>query len=160
MKVSLIVFIVCAMILSVGMPQAAYAKNANVKNPAKAKLSLNTTYNGYDVTGDGKADTIRISSVSLEADEWNVGLKVEINGKKVPNVGIDTNVPSPNARIIEKTKEGSEAGCQTHKKKGISRLIISKKGALLGNASNWGCCRMWSCVNYWRFLYEPDIDAR
>ena len=83
MKVSLIVFIVCAMILSVGMPQAAYAKNANVKNPAKAKLSLNTTYNGYDVTGDGKADTIRISSVSLEADEWNVGLKVEINGKKV-----------------------------------------------------------------------------
>ena len=74
MKVSLIVFIVCAMILSVGMPQAAYAKNANVKNPAKAKLSLNTTYNGYDVTGDGKADTIRISSVSLEADEWNVGL--------------------------------------------------------------------------------------
>lgn len=83
MKVSLIVFIVCAMILSVGMPQAAYAKNANVKNPAKAKLSLNTTYNGYDVTGDGKVDTIRISSVSLEADEWNVGLKVEINGKKV-----------------------------------------------------------------------------
>ena len=54
MKVSLIVFIVCVMILSVGMPQAAYAKNANVKNPAKAKLSLNTTYNGYDVTGDGK----------------------------------------------------------------------------------------------------------
>ena len=48
MKVSLIVFIVCAMILSVGMPQAAYAKNANVKNPAKAKLSLNTTYNGKE----------------------------------------------------------------------------------------------------------------
>lgn len=65
-----------------GNATGGICEKCKCKNPAKAKLSLNTTYNGYDVTGDGKADTIRISSVSLEADEWNVGLKVEINGKK------------------------------------------------------------------------------
>jgi len=37
-------------------------------------------------------------------------LRLEINGKKIPNVGIDTNVPLPDARIIEKTKEGSSIG--------------------------------------------------
>lgn len=79
----MIISIVCIGILSVTLPKMVYAKNARVKNPAKANVSLNTTYNRYDVTGDGKADTIRISSVSLEADEWDVGLKVEINGKEV-----------------------------------------------------------------------------
>ena len=70
------------MILGAGMPQIVYAKGKKVKNPACVNLSMNTTYKGYDVTGDGKADTIRISSINYD-DYYYEGLKVTINGKKV-----------------------------------------------------------------------------
>lgn len=76
----LILFI---MVIGVGMPQRVYAKGEKVKNPTHVNLSLNTSYKEYDVTGDGKADTIRISHISSENGEWDVGLKVTINGKEV-----------------------------------------------------------------------------
>ncbi len=58
------------------------SKKRKVKNPAQVSLSLNTTYTDYDVNGDGERDTIRISSISSDSI-WDVGLEIQINGKKV-----------------------------------------------------------------------------
>ena len=69
--------VVCA---GIAKPQNAFAKNA--KNPSVVKLKLNQTYSKYDVTGDGKADKIRIGC--YKNDEYCIeGLKITINGRTV-----------------------------------------------------------------------------
>lgn len=80
-KKTLALVVAFIIIFGVGMPQMVHAKNRKVKNPALVNLSLNTTYTGYDITGDGKRDTIRISSTSLD-DYLEKGLTVKINGKE------------------------------------------------------------------------------
>lgn len=70
------------LLTGIGIPQTVFAENKTVKNPASVKLSLNQTYTKYDVTGDRKADTIKISNMKKEYDV-NTGIKVTINGKKV-----------------------------------------------------------------------------
>lgn len=83
MKKILCLFIAFTMILGAGMPEMVYARSKKVKNPTVVNLSLNTTYTGYDVNGDGKADTIRISSIKSDDNaEMETGLKVKINGKE------------------------------------------------------------------------------
>lgn len=81
-KKTLVLFGFLVMLLGVGMPQIVQAQNKKAKNPAQVSLSLNTTYTDYDVTGDGERDTIRISSISSDSI-WDVGLEIQINGKKV-----------------------------------------------------------------------------
>ena len=72
-----------AVLLSVAMPQSVLAKSSKkVKNPAMVTLKANKTYTKYDITGDGKADKIKISTGKAYYDVYEK-LTVTVNGKKV-----------------------------------------------------------------------------
>ena len=82
-----------------------YANPSASAAPGSSNISAETRVKTSNLTKTEKE--IEGGSVKITAPTRSDNGKIEINGKKVPNVGIDTNVPSPNARIIEKTKEGS-----------------------------------------------------
>ena len=82
-----------------------YASLSASAVPGSSNISAKTRVKTSNLTKTEKE--IEGGSVKITAPTGSNNGKIEINGKKVPNVGIDTNVPSPNARIIEKTKEGS-----------------------------------------------------
>ena len=82
-----------------------YASLSASAVPGSSNISAETRVRTSNLTKTEKE--IEGGSVKITAPTGSDNGKIEINGKKVPNVGIDTNVPSPNARIIEKTKEGS-----------------------------------------------------
>ena len=82
-----------------------YANPSASAAPGSSNISAETRVKTSNLTKTEKE--IEGGSVKITAPTGSNNGKIEINGKKVPNVGIDTNVPSPNARIIEKTKEGS-----------------------------------------------------
>ncbi len=56
------------------------AAGKKVKNPTKVTLKANKTYDKYDVTGDGRADTIKIR---IKKDEYDTyySLKIAVNEK-------------------------------------------------------------------------------
>ena len=82
-----------------------YANPSASAAPGSSNISAETRVKTSNLTKTEKE--IEGGSVKITTPTGSKNGKIEINGKKVPNVGIDTNVPSPNARIIEKTKEGS-----------------------------------------------------
>ncbi len=72
------------MLVGIGAPQTVFAKSSNkVKNPAMVDLSLNKSYAKYDITGDGKADTVKCTGKWEESYDGFQGLKITINGKTV-----------------------------------------------------------------------------
>lgn len=52
-------------------------------NPAMVKLELNRTTTSYDITGDGKKDTLRISGIPVPDIDGYRRLTVYVNGKQV-----------------------------------------------------------------------------
>lgn len=64
---------------------AASAESRYTVNPGIATLQTNCTYNYYDVTGDGKTDSLALEAASY--DSFNTGkqgyLKIYINGENV-----------------------------------------------------------------------------
>ena len=88
-----------------------------------ASLSASTVEGSSNISAGTRVDTSNLTKNNIETEKaiedgsvrimapiGSNNREIEINGKKVPNVGIDTNVPLPDARIIEKTKEGSSIG--------------------------------------------------
>ena len=82
-----------------------YASLSASAVPGSSNISAETRDRTSNLTKTEKE--IEGGSVKITAPTGSDNGKIEINGKKVPYVGIDTNVPLPDARIIEKTKEGS-----------------------------------------------------
>ena len=82
-----------------------YASLSASAVPGSSNISAETRDRTSNLTKTEKE--IEGGSVKITAPTGSDNGKIEINGKKIPYVGIDTNVPLPDARIIEKTKEGS-----------------------------------------------------
>lgn len=82
MKMRLVLIVAALVVLlSAGMFQVrTYAAGRKVSNPRMVSLKLNRTYKAYDVTGDGRADKVRLSGRANNGGY--VGLKLSVNGKK------------------------------------------------------------------------------
>ena len=80
-------------------------KGGELKEAGSSNISAETRVRTSNLTKTEKE--IEDGSVKITAPTGSNNGKIEINRKRVPYVGIDTNVPLPDARIIQKTKEGS-----------------------------------------------------
>lgn len=75
---------VLAIIAAMGLPAQAHADTPKASKGAQAHtLQLNTTYHKYDITGDGKPDTIRVSGHYSNGPYDYQGLYVDVNGERV-----------------------------------------------------------------------------
>ncbi|WP_338945489.1 autotransporter-associated N-terminal domain-containing protein [Fusobacterium canifelinum] len=84
-----------------------YASLSASTAPGSSNISAETRVKTSNLTKTKTEKEIEDGSVRIIAPIGSSNREIEINGKRVTNVGIDTNLPLPDARIIEKTKEGS-----------------------------------------------------
>lgn len=83
-------------VLFIAVPVSAEAKAAN------NKLKMNQTYTKYDITGDKKADTLRVSGSWDKRYDVISGYEVYVNGKRVlKKAGKDGPIYSLDIRRLE-----------------------------------------------------------